>query len=417
MFKKMLKILITILLIASCSPSSGATNNNSSIRIDESLFVGNIFQIIAYDLGNIPIGTGTGYVFNSSGWFITNFHVVEDAYFFEAIFNIRDDVEGESFTTLDINNASFKNSSKDILIGTISNYYKVSSYYRDFKISTEYEVGDLTYSVGYPNSSVEMEINSGNILRDVTSIYDKVTSGIKYIGSSSYIAPGSSGGILINKNAEIIGITTIGISDSYGSFKIGGSIEAFNFINDIENYNQAPLKDIAVFLHPDDEKFIRLIKLLKNDVQNKKARKEEYSDFTRYILEFKGEGKNNAGDDYSYVETIEIDSDGYINYFTNYFWGSGSSVGSRRENSLKGYYSNLEGINNLNYNFKYTFSNKSYYGLESKKINYSKNLKLTLNNYTTSKSTGSWSISEENIEYAKEQFNYMYEYLIKLIGL
>jgi hypothetical protein len=412
MFKKMLKILITILLIASCSPSSGATNNNSSIRIDESLFVGNIFQIIAYDLGNIPIGTGTGYVFNSSGWFITNFHVVEDAYFFEAIFNIRDDVEGESFTTLDINNASFKNSSKDILIGTISNYYKVSSYYRDFKISTEYEVGDLTYSVGYPNSSVEMEINSGNILRDVTSIYDKVTSGIKYIGSSSYIAPGSSGGILINKNAEIIGITTIGISDSYGSFKIGGSIEAFNFINDIENYNQVSLNDIAVFLHPDDEKFIRLIKRLKNDEQNKRARKEQYNDFTRYIIESKTEGKNDSGDDYSYIKTTEIDSDGYINYFESIYWAGGS----RREQSLKGYYSNLMGIDNLTYNYKYTYDDKSYYALESKKINYSENLKLTLNDYTTTKSTNYWKISESNIEYAKEHFNYVYEYLNRLIN-
>jgi hypothetical protein len=411
MLKKMFKIIVTILLISACSPNNGATNNNSSIKIDESLFVGNIFQIIAYDLGNIPIGTGTGYVFNSNGWFITNFHVVEDAYFFEAIFNIKDDVKGESFTTLDINNASFKNSSKDILIGTISNYYRVSSYFRDIKISTEYEVGDLTYSVGYPNSSVEMEINSGNIQRDVTSIYDKVASGIKYIGSSSYIAPGSSGGILINKNAEIIGITTIGIIDSYGNFKLGGSIEAFNFINDIENYNQESLKDIAIFLHPEDEKFIRLIKLLKNEVQNEKARKVEYSDFTRYILEFKGEGVNNESDDYSYLTTVEIDSDGYINYNSNYFWGSGS----RRENSLKGYYSNLRGIDNLTFNFKFTFKSKSYYELESKKINYSKNLKLTLNDYTTSKSSSYGTISEGNIEYAKEQFNYMYEYLIEII--
>jgi hypothetical protein len=387
--------------------------SNGSSKIDESLFVGNIFQIIAYDLGNIPVGTGTGYVFNSSGWFITNFHVVEDAYFFEAIFNIKDEVKGESFTTLDINNASFKNSSKDILIGTISNYYRVSSYFRELKISTEYNIGDQTYSVGYPNSSVEMEINSGNIQRDVTSIYDKVASGIKYIGSSSYIAPGSSGGILINKNAEIIGITTIGISDSYGNFKLGGSIEAFNFINDIKNYNQESLKDIAIFLHPEDEKFIRLIKLLKNEVQNKKARKVEYSDFTRYILEFKGEGINNEGEDYSYLNTVEIDSDGYINYYSDYFWGTGG----RRENSLKGYYSNLRGIDNLTFNFKFTFKDKSFYELESKNINYSKNLKLTLNDYTTSKSSGYWTISEENIEYAREQFNYMYEYLIDLIDL
>jgi hypothetical protein len=412
MLKKMFKIIVTILLISACSPNNGATNNNSSIKIDESLFVGNIFQIIAYDLGNIPIGTGTGYVFNSNGWFITNFHVVEDAYFFEAIFNIKDDVKGESFTTLDIDNASFKNSAKDILIGTISNYYRVSSYFKDLKISTEYEVGDLTYSVGYPNSSVEMEINSGNIQRDVTSIYDKVASGIKYIGSSSYIAPGSSGGILINKNAEIIGITTIGISDSYGNFKLGGSIEAFNFINDIKNYNQASLKDIAVFLHPEDEKFIRLIKLLKNDVQNKKARIEQYNDFTRYIIESKTEGKNDSGDDYSYIKTTEIDSDGYINYFESIYWAGGS----RREQSLKGYYSNLKGIDNLTYNYKYTYDDKSYYALESKKINYSENLKLTLNDYTTTKSTNYWKISESNIEYVKEHFNYVYEYLNRLIN-
>ena len=55
-----------------------------------------------------PINTGTGFVFDEQGWFITNYHVMENAYFAKAIFEIPDIESGESYTRLDVEFASYK---------------------------------------------------------------------------------------------------------------------------------------------------------------------------------------------------------------------------------------------------------------------------------------------------------------------
>ena len=58
--------------------------------------------------------------------------------------------------------------------------------------------------------------------------------------SDSYIAPGSSGGILINENFEVIGITTIGLyADNNKTVYIaGGSIPTFIFKKFLTNLNE-----------------------------------------------------------------------------------------------------------------------------------------------------------------------------------
>ena len=64
-------------------------------------------------------------------------------------------------------------------------------------------------------------------MNDISSLYDKLYSGISYIGSTSYVAPGSSGGILLNDNLEVLGMTTIGTYKDNDDFDIGGSIKSF----------------------------------------------------------------------------------------------------------------------------------------------------------------------------------------------
>ena len=56
-------------------------------------------------------------------------------------------------------------------------------------------------------------------------------------------------------------------------------------------------------------------------------------------------------------------------------------------------------------------ANGQYYTVKSTNINYSTNIYLTLNDYTTD-SSFTYTISEEDIMYAREQFNNVYEMLL-----
>lgn len=57
-------------------------------------------------------------------------------------------------------------------------------------------------------------------------------------------------------------------------------------------------------------------------------------------------------------------------------------------------------------------ANGQYYTVQSTNINYSTNIDLTLNDYITD-SSYSYTITAENIVYAREQFNYVYETLLQ----
>ena len=71
-------------------------------------------------------------------------------------------------------------------------------------------------------------------------------------------------------------------------------------------------------------------------------------------------------------------------------------------------------MDNFSYEFKYTWGDGDWYSLESDNINYSENLNLTLRDYTKA-SSYSYTVSSGNIEYAKEEFNIIYEWLYEII--
>ena len=115
-------------------------------------------------------------------------------------------------------------------------------YYNPILFTEEYTQGETAYTLGYPNSSVTMQINEGVILEEYYDIYDKLNN-IFYVLSDSYIAPGSSGGILINENFEIIGITAMGLyADNNKTVYIaGGSIPTFVFKKHLTNLIESNL--------------------------------------------------------------------------------------------------------------------------------------------------------------------------------
>lgn len=208
-------------------------------------FIGNVFQIVVKDEKENPLGSGSGFVINDDGWFITNNHVMENGYTATAFFDIKDNENGHQYTQLKILGGVYCDDKKDIFIGKLENYRKIKNHYTHIEFTENYTIGETSYSVGYPNSSTTIEINQGSILEEYSDIYSKI-DGVYYILSNSYIAPGSSGGILLNENFEVIGITTIGLySDSNKNYYTsGGSVPYFMFKQHLQNLKINSIKSL-----------------------------------------------------------------------------------------------------------------------------------------------------------------------------
>lgn len=399
--------LCTLLILFSLVVSFvGCGDNYDKIEPpDKSYFVGNVFQIVAKNMGEVPVATGSGFVFNRDGWFITNYHVMEDAYFATAIFNIPDSKLGESFTHLEIEKVYYCHADKDIFIGKISNYDRIVDHYKDIPICDEYEIGDVTFSVGYPSSSVDIKINKGKITQEWSDLYNKLYSGNNYIYSTSYIAPGSSGGILVNENNEVIGMTTLGDSDESGGFLAGASISSFNFLNQVKAVDDKKLVSLEEMLHPHEKKYIGYYK---EAVYDEESNETVLDDGTvAYLYEWTDEGTNENGHAYVQSENYILASDKTMYYDEEIYWESGE----RRYVAFYGEYSDTHGFDNFTFVFTYEWKNGNYYTITSDDINYSKNIALTLNKYELEYGNAHLSITDGNIEYAKEVFNSIYEWL------
>ncbi len=215
-------------------------------------FAGNVFQIVIRDKSGEPVGSGSGFVINEEGWFVTNNHVMEKGHTAEAFFDIKDTREGGKYTRLKVLGGTYNNEEKDIFIGKLEDYDRLKEYYREISFTDEYEQGEECYSIGYPNSSVEMDINGGTVTEEYSDLYSKI-DGIYYILSDSYIAPGSSGGILVNNDFEVIGITSIGFysDEDEENYVSGGSIPYSVFRTQINSIDKNKLISISEIYNND----------------------------------------------------------------------------------------------------------------------------------------------------------------------
>jgi len=370
-----------------------------------SYFIGNVFQIVTKDLDGRPLSTGTGFIYNNKGYFVTNSHVMEDAYYATAIFEIRNEALSESYTNLEIEWVAYNNSDKDIFVGKVTNYSSISSYYKEFNFVEDYETGDTTYSVGYPNSSVGLEVNQGEITNSLSTLYDKLYSGVSYIGSTSYVAPGSSGGVLLNENLDVLGMTTLAEYDNAGRFVIGASIITYNYNNIIKSITYQDFKDLATTLHPDESTFIRFFK---DFISSDEVVRVEENGKIYYKVIWKSEDTTSDGVTYNSTLNLYITSDMYIDYYDSASW----SNNHERYIEFCGYYSKDNGLNDFQFHLTYIWDADcdDWYVIESDNINYNENISATLN-YYDSYSSSTYTINDINIEYAKNQFNFVYKLL------
>ena len=174
-----------------------------------------VFYIEVYDADGRAFATGSGFFIDADGTAVTNYHVIEGAYF--ARIRRSDnrniyDVEGVYDYSEEEDWAVIKIEGKDFPYLEIEKNEKVSG-------------GQTVYAIGSP-LGFENTISEG-----LVSNPDLTLWGEKVIQISVPISHGSSGGALINKKGNVIGITS-------GGFDEGQNVNYARPISVIDGFNK-----------------------------------------------------------------------------------------------------------------------------------------------------------------------------------
>jgi len=162
--------------------------------------------------------SGSGFAISADGYILTNAHVVEDedivkihtstGMIFEASVVGRDEVV--DLALLKVNDLS----TKAALLGD----------------SDKVEQGDDVFTLGFPfGIKGDVSFKEGTISRKL------VDGGASYLETSAEIHPGNSGGPLINKRGEVVGINTLSLGSSVKGVAVGETIKLAIPVNVAKN--------------------------------------------------------------------------------------------------------------------------------------------------------------------------------------
>ena len=161
---------------------------------------------------------GTGFLFSSSNFVITNYHLVKNSKSITIKLLHGQDIKAEVVANDKNNDIAFLklHNIPDMNIGKIA-----------LGDSSKVRIGDKVFTVGYPLS---------NILGDKPKYSEGVINAISGAGNdpksfqiSIPIQPGNSGGPLFNENGEVIGIVTSSLDAKATSQLVGNIPQNVNF--------------------------------------------------------------------------------------------------------------------------------------------------------------------------------------------
>lgn len=211
--KNMRVIIVLIFLII-----PHVSNSQESPNIDK--LDDSVVLIKIYDYSDTYSGHGSGFIINESGDVLTNYHVVEDAFKLEVV-RERNGVR-ETFI---VDRILKGDESIDLAIISLKNIGNRRFY--PLKISNlSPKKGDECWAIGTPADEIFMNTVSKGLISNFLN-----TSGVNKIVTNAEIAPGSSGGPLINNNGEVIGVTSSGWDTE------AGARASLNFAIDIREIN------------------------------------------------------------------------------------------------------------------------------------------------------------------------------------
>lgn len=162
-----------------------------------------IISIYIYDKNatNTPTGMGSGIIFSDKGYILTNAHVIEDANYMVGILNDNTPIQLSLVgmnSELDI--AVLQTDYTDISVATMGN-------------SDSVILGEQVVAIGSPAGL------TGTITEGIVSSIDRTYTTSDnvdrtFIQTDSAISPGNSGGALLNMYGQVIGVTSLKISQN-----------------------------------------------------------------------------------------------------------------------------------------------------------------------------------------------------------
>lgn len=152
-------------------------------------------EISVYDKGGSYMGVATGFVIDSNGVVVTNFHVVEGAYY--ATFTI-------GSKTYNVTHVLGYDVDIDIAVLKINATGLTPAYCCNKPLKT----GETVYAIG---SSKGL---TNTYSQGIITYAARVIDGVTYVQHDASITNGNSGGPLINVYGEVIGVNTWGLADS-----------------------------------------------------------------------------------------------------------------------------------------------------------------------------------------------------------
>ncbi len=163
-----------------------------------------VFYIETYAINGTLLGSGSGFLISSDGLAITNYHVVADAYDVFA-----KTTDGTVYRLLVLDGSQ----EDDLALVKLDGEGAVFPY---LELNTTASVvqGQKVYAIGSPQG-LDNTLSQG-----IVSNPNRVLDDTDYIQISVPIAPGSSGGALLNEAGQVIGITSAGFVNSTGDLNL-----------------------------------------------------------------------------------------------------------------------------------------------------------------------------------------------------
>lgn len=158
-----------------------------------------VFYIDIYALNGTLAGSGSGFFISSDGFAITNYHVAANSS--QLVITTMDGKTYDDVTVLD------GIEDRDLALLKVSGsdfpYLKLAD-------SSKVVQGQKVYALGSPQG-LDNTMSEG-----IVSNPKRVLGDLEYIQTSTPIAPGSSGGALLNEAGELVGITSAGFASPLG---------------------------------------------------------------------------------------------------------------------------------------------------------------------------------------------------------
>ena len=142
--------------------------------------------------------SGSGFFIDPHGTLVTNYHVIEDG--------IKCAVQMKNGNTVEVKTVVSYDEDADLAILAT----KVANTKPITESKSLPQVGETVYAIGYPEA-FKLGIASSTFTSGIVSSYRTMDRN-EYIQSTVNITHGNSGGVLINKKGDVVGITSSGIT-------------------------------------------------------------------------------------------------------------------------------------------------------------------------------------------------------------